>query len=127
MPHRRSTGETLVDLFDEFHQSGFLMSLGFTKAFDLLDPWVTRAALLHVGWDARPVFVCLQCWPCLRGCRLVLDSLLRWLAKVSHLTSGHFGAARYIKDHQSIYYSLMCKPQVRDLAQTERDATNRPA
>ena len=38
------------------------MSLDFCKAFDLLDPCVTRAALVHVGWDARLVRLLTVVW-----------------------------------------------------------------
>ena len=41
--HATSTGEVTIDLLDKLMASGYLATLDFSKAFDLLDPLVTRS------------------------------------------------------------------------------------
>ena len=48
--HAVSCGEVIVELLDQLSTRGYLMTLDFTKAFDCLDPLVTREVLLHLGW-----------------------------------------------------------------------------
>lgn len=45
----------LITTFQKFHEQGFLLALDYTKAFDCLDPKVTKELLLAFGWDASLV------------------------------------------------------------------------
>ena len=49
--HATASGQVAVDLLDNLMSAGYLASLDYSKAFDLLDPLVTRSLLLHLGWD----------------------------------------------------------------------------
>jgi hypothetical protein len=49
--HATACGQVAVDLLDNLMSAGYLASLDYSKAFDLLDPLVTRSLLLHLGWD----------------------------------------------------------------------------
>ena len=60
--HAVSTGEVVVDLLDHLSEHGYMMSLDFSKAFDCLDPLVTREVLLRLGWDPRVVAVLTAVW-----------------------------------------------------------------
>ena len=60
--HAVSTGEVIVDLLDKLMAGGYLASLDYSKAYDLLDPGVTKALLVHVGWDPSFVEVATKVW-----------------------------------------------------------------
>lgn len=45
----------LITTFQKFHEQGFLLALVYTKAFDCLDPNVTKELLLAFGRDASLV------------------------------------------------------------------------
>ena len=72
--HAKSTGEVVVDLLDSLYQYGYLLTLDFTKAFDCLDPLVTREVLVHLGWDGQLVQVLIAVWQRQR----------RWVSYQSH-------------------------------------------
>ena len=57
-----STGEVVVDLLDHLSQFGFLLSLDYTKVFDLLDPTLTVPLLVRLGWSSDLVRVLDLVW-----------------------------------------------------------------
>ena len=75
--HAVSTGEVVVDLLDHLSEHGYMMSLDFSKAFDCLDPLVTREVLLRLGWDPRVVAVLTAVW----------SRQKRWAIYQSHICS----------------------------------------
>ena len=72
--HAVSCGEVIVELLDQLSTRGYLMTLDFTKAFDCLDPLVTREVLLHLGWGRQFVDVVTQVW----------HTQQRWVSYQSH-------------------------------------------
>ena len=60
--HCVSTGEVVVDLLGRLMGGGYLASLDYSEAYDLLDPCVTRELLLHLGWDPSLVEVVIPVW-----------------------------------------------------------------
>ena len=60
--HAVSTGEVVVDLLDKLMAGGYLASLDYSKAYDLLDPSVTKALMIHLGWDPSFVEVATKVW-----------------------------------------------------------------
>ena len=60
--HAVSTGEVVVDLLNKLMAGGYLASLDYSKAYDLLDPSVTKALMIHLGWDPSFVEVATKVW-----------------------------------------------------------------
>ena len=59
--HAVSTGE-IIDLLDKLMAGGYIASLDYSKAYDLLDPSVTKALLVHLGWEPNFVLVATKVW-----------------------------------------------------------------
>ena len=60
--HAVSTGEVIVDLLDKLMAGGYIASLDYSKAYDLLDPSVTKNLLVHLGWEPNFVLVATKVW-----------------------------------------------------------------
>ena len=60
--HRVSTGEVAFDLMEHLAVHGCLATLDFTKAFDLLDPFLTCSLLCHLGWPRDLVRILETVW-----------------------------------------------------------------
>ena len=56
-------------MFQNFHDQGYLLALDYTKAFDCLDPNVTKELLLAFGWNIKLVDFIHTIWD--RQCRFV--------------------------------------------------------
>jgi len=59
----------LIHMFQNFHDQGYLLALDYTKAFDCLDPNVTKELLLAFGWNIKLVEFIHTIWD--RQCRFV--------------------------------------------------------
>lgn len=60
--HRVSTGEVAFDLMEHLAVHGCLATLDFSKAFDLLDPFLTCSLLCHLGWPLGLVRILESVW-----------------------------------------------------------------
>ena len=54
---KASTEEVVLDPFERFSKSGFLLTLDYSRAFDRLNPFVADRLLLRLGWPAYVVAV----------------------------------------------------------------------
>ena len=53
---------TITRIFDQFDQDGYILGLDYCKAFDCLDPLVTKELLRRYGWPEPFISLCTRVW-----------------------------------------------------------------